>query len=114
MTAPRRAHRRLRRLAVGAIGLAIIGGTLTSVAIATDTLGAGQRWESLVARVDRFLAGPVPDRPTVGTVRVTPPPSATPTPSATAAAGASGGVATPPPTPTPEPARTPVDVDIAS
>ena len=114
MTAPRRAHRRLRRLAVGAIGLAIIGGTLTSVAIATDTLGAGQRWESLVARVDQFLAGPVPDRPTVGTVRVTPPPSATPTPSATAVAGASGAVASPTPTPTPEPARTPIDVDIAT
>ncbi len=59
----------------GVLVLALVGATLGSLAIATDTLGAGQRWESVLARVDRFLAGPVPDRPTVGTVRVTEPPA---------------------------------------
>jgi hypothetical protein len=102
----------------GALVLALVGATLGSLAIATDTLGAGQRWESVLARVDRFLAGPVPDRPTVGTVRVTEPPaspSAAPAATSTPTTGASPDPAsTPAPTPTatPQPIRTPVDITI--
>lgn len=104
----------------GVLVLALVGATLGSLAIATDTLGAGQRWESVLARVDRFLAGPVPDRPTVGTVRVTEPPASpttapTASPDATPTAGASidpGVTPSPTPTPTPEPVRTPVDIAI--
>ena len=79
-------------------------------AVATNAAGLGDRFESLVDRVDRFLAGPVPDRPTLPTVEVTPAPKATPTPRPTAAASTEPG-ATPPPTPTPL-VRTPVDVDM--
>ena len=114
----------LRRLIVGVIVLAILAGATTSVAIATDAFGAGQRWESLVARVDRFLAGPVPDRPTVATVRVTEPPETPASPSPTtepaprSSAGVAGegttpaGTSTPSPTPTPEPERIPVDLQL--
>jgi hypothetical protein len=115
---PRRDHRRLR-LAVGlAVVVAVLGATLGTLAVATDTLGAGQRWESVMARVDRFFRGPVPDRPSVATVRVTEPPaSAEPTlvasPSnATLVPSGSGVVATPAPTPTPEPVREAVDLRI--
>ena len=102
---------RLRRLAAIAVVLSLITATLTSVAIATDAFGAGERWEALLAKVDRFLAGPVPQRHTLSTVRVTAPPSIEPT--------ATPGPATPDasghlPTPTPRPKRVPVDVDIAS
>lgn len=114
-----RRHGRLRRLLIGIVVLAILGGTTMTAAIATDTFGAGQRWESLLARVDRFIAGPVPDRPTVATVRVTEPPEVPdpapqPTPAPTSTAGVAGQTATPvaTPTPTPEPERIPVDVDI--
>jgi hypothetical protein len=117
--APRPRRYRLRRFVVGVVLLAVVGSTLGTFLVATDTFGAGERWQSVLNRVDRFLAGPVPDRPTIGTVRVTEPP-ATPVPTpritpvpATLAPGAS---ATPTPeatpTPTPAPARVPVEVDI--
>lgn len=94
--------------------LAILGGTLATFAIATDTLGAGERWEAVLARVDRFLDGPVPDRETRGTVRVTEPPG-TPSPSATLAPSLEpGATPTSVPTPTPPPKRMPVDVDIVA
>lgn len=114
----RRAPSRLRRFLVGVVGVALVGGTLTSLAIATDTFGAGEMWMRVVNRVERFMAGPVPDRPTIATVKVTEPPPETepPTPeptvvAATAAPGASAA-ATPDPTPTAKPKRKKVDVDI--
>jgi hypothetical protein len=111
-----RPRRRLRRFVAAGLVLALIGATLGSLAIATDTLGAGQRWESVLARVDRFLAGPVPDRPTLGTVRVTEPPvMPTPTPVANESPVTSpdpGTTPAPTPTPTREPVRAPVDVVI--
>jgi hypothetical protein len=102
--------------------VAIVGAALGTVAIATDALGAGQRWESLLARVDRFIAGPVPDRAAPVTVRVTEPPeivapSATPFPTPSLPAvdpGASEPTAAPTPSPTPKPVREPIDVDIAA
>lgn len=114
---------RLRRLLIGIVVLAILGGATMSAAIATDTFGAGQRWEALLARVDRFIAGPVPDRPTVATVRVTEPPedpepTEAPTPAPASSTAVAGQTATPvatpepTPTPTPEPERVPVDVDM--
>lgn len=98
--------------------LAVVGGLLGTLAIATDTLGAGGRWESVVARVDRFLAGPVPTREAPITVRVTEPPTRTaappptPAPSAVDPGGTPGATAAPTPSPTPEPVREPVDLDI--
>lgn len=106
----------------------LVGGTMAVAAVATDTLGAGHRWESLVRRVDRFLAGPVPDRSAPVTVLVTEPPddvpsasvavvaTSSPTSAATSEPGDSASPSvTPPPTatPTPTPERIPIDVDIA-
>lgn len=79
-------------------------------AVATNAAGVGDRFENLLARVDRFIAGPVPDRPTLPTIEVTPAPKATPTARPTARPSTAPG-ATPAPTPTP-PVRSPVDVDI--
>lgn len=117
----RHSRRRFRRFAAAALIVAVAGASVGTLFVATDTLGAGQRWESVLARVDRFLAGPVPDRPTPATVLVTDPPllpSPTTAPSAPSTASAdpsatAGPIATPIPTPTPEPTRAPVDVDIA-
>lgn len=91
-------------------------------AISTDALGAGRLFDRVVAKVDRVLAGPVPDRTAPVTVLVADPPeeSDAPDPSATPAADSSGPIltpvpvpgATPTPTPTPTPRRVPVDVDI--
>ncbi len=112
----RRAHPRLRRFVVGAVLVAVVGASLTTLAIATDTFGAGERWISVLGRVERFLAGPVPDRPTLGTVRVTEPPPSDPpaTPTAAPASQAPGESAPPTPTPTPAPERKPVDFDIVT
>lgn len=94
--------------------LALLAGAAGTWAIATNTFGAGERFESLVARVDRFIAGPVPDRPAPSTILVTEPPATQtpapmPEPSTSLEPGAS---ATPEPTPTPAPVRAAVDVDI--
>jgi hypothetical protein len=110
-----RGRSRSRRLVAGAVVLALVGTSAGALAVATDTFGAGQRWESLLTRVDRFFAGPVPDRP-VTTVRVTEPPilpSPTVAPAPTASL-AVGQTPAPSPTPTPEPVREPVDVDITT
>ena len=107
---------------VGAVAITLVGLAVGSLAIATDALGAGQRWESVVARVERLIAGPVPDRPTVATVRVTEPPaSASPaiSPSPAPTASAEPGTTpvptiapVPTPSPTPEPVRAPVEFAI--
>jgi hypothetical protein len=113
--------RRLRRFVVGIVLLALVGGTLGTFLVATDTFGAGERWQSVLSRVDRFLAGPVPDRPTLGTVLVTEPPETpSPTPVLTPEPATPAPGATPTPTPAPTPAPTPrpkrvaMDVDIVN
>ena len=118
---PRRRRNRILRIGLLAV---LVGAVVATFAVSTDAFGAGHLFERAVARIDRFIAGPVPDRPTDGTVLVTAPPatpepSPTPTTRPTASAepgesGAPGGDPTPLPTPTPPPARTPVDVDIAT
>lgn len=113
-----RRARRFRRYVVGAVLVAFVGALLTTLAIATDTFGAGERWISLMARVERLVAGPVPDRATLKTVRVTEPPEidASPEPTSTMSPLAPGGSvvpsAEPVATPTPRPERKPMDVDI--
>ena len=120
-TRPSRRRRRpsLRLSALVGVLLLTTGG----LAVATDALGAGRLFDRAVAKIDRFIAGPVPDRATVATVLVTPRPAASPTPtpaqpSAPASAGHPGAsaapTATPEPTPEPTPERVPVDVDIAA
>ena len=114
-----RAPSRLRRFLVGAVGICVVGGVLTGAAVATDTFGAGHMWLRVINRVERFMAGPVPDRPTVATVKVTEPPEETqsPTPVPTATPSLKPGdspAPTPEPTPkpTPKPKPKPVDVNI--
>jgi hypothetical protein len=118
----RRARSRLRRFVIAAVVVAILGGSLATVAVATNTFGAGERWLAVINRIERFIAGPVPDRPTRGTVRVTEPPEPTPepTPSPTPTPASLPPEATPAPTPLPTPSPTPrprpvpVDVNLVS
>jgi hypothetical protein len=103
---------RRRRVLIRIVVLALALGVTGSTAIWTDTLGAGDRWQRILDRVDRLIAGPVPDRTSVPTIVVTPrptievtaPPTVPPTraPDATVA---------PTPTVEPTPARLPVDVE---
>jgi hypothetical protein len=124
MTRPDRARPRRQRLVLGAVVVSLVAATLGTAAIATDAFGAGDRWESLVGRVERFIAGPVPDRATRATVRVTDPPvdpTDTPAPTtrpttapALGVTGSASPTAAPDPTatPTPKPKRVPVDIDV--
>jgi hypothetical protein len=107
----------MQRVVVGVAALAVVSGTLATAAIATNTLGAGEKWQHLLDRVDRFMAGPVPDRSTPPTVLVTEPPesiepSITPIP--TPASVPPGATPLPTPTPTPRPQRVAMDVDIVA
>jgi hypothetical protein len=103
MTARRR--RRLgpwRLLFVAALVIAGLG----LGAVATNAFGAGDKFDRLIAKIERFIVGPPPaDRSTRPTVEVTPRPSASPTktPPASLPPGA-----TPTPLPTPIP-RVPAD-----
>jgi hypothetical protein len=125
---PTRRRRRGRLLRI-VVFVALAAGVLGSLVVATDTFGAGDLFDRLVAKVDRFISGPPPDRPGVATIWVTPQPSEPPwTPEPTAAptsdiapppSGSHDPAATPAPTarpkatPTPKPKRVRVDVDIA-
>jgi hypothetical protein len=115
------ARRRRGRASIVSLALLAIlaGAAIGAFAISTDAFGAGHLFERALARIDRLIAGPVPDRPTDGTVLVTvPPPTPEPTPTPTSVPRLSGAASSstpePEPTPTPSPARVPVDVDIAT
>src|SRR4029078_7614846 len=104
---------------VCAVWICVVGSVLTATAVATDTFGAGHMWLRVVNRVERFMAGPVPDRPTGATVKVTEPPEETraPTPHPTPTPSLKPGDSPPPtpeptPKPTPKPKPTPVDVNV--
>jgi len=71
VTSRRRPRR--RTVAIALVLVILLAAVAVSTAIATDTLGAGNLWERAVAKVDRFLAGPVPDRPAPGTILVADP-----------------------------------------
>lgn len=113
-----------RRVVVAAVVLSLVGVLVAGIAVSTDTLGAGDLFERAVARLDRFLAGPVPDRPAPGTIIVETPdeteepdPTATVVPSPSASwtpdgSGVPSLVPVPTATPQPTPARVPVDFDI--
>jgi hypothetical protein len=121
----RRSHRPF--IAVVALGLAAV--LIGVAAIQTNTLGAGHLFDRAVAKVDRLLAGPVPDRSAPVTVVASDDPSDTGSdppeedesgapdaaPSATSS-DASGPAVTPIAAPTataePTPKRVAVDVDV--
>lgn len=85
--------------------------TLGFTTVWTNALGAGDRFDRLMARVQGFI-DPPPDRPTLATVIYTtrPDPTASPTPLPTATTP--GATQLPDPTATPEPIRAPVDVNL--
>ncbi|MBA2718714.1 MAG: hypothetical protein H0U52_05615 [Chloroflexi bacterium] len=108
-------RRRSRAATVAAVVLALglLAGALAAGAVATNTLGAGELFERAIAKIERFIAGPPPDRATLPTVTVTPKP-ASPSPGSTPslpppASGQPPASAGPTPTPIP---RVKVDVDI--
>ena len=110
MTFRRRPSTRARLLRVGLVVI-LLAIPLGAGVVATNTLGAGDRFESVARRVGLFL-NPPPDRP-IDDVLVTPRPSSSPSPTATPFVSLAPGQ-TPPPTPepTPEPSRVPVDVSL--
>ncbi len=121
--------RRVRR-AIAILSIALVVAVIGVGMVSNDVVGTGRLFDRAVAKVDRLLAGPVPERSEPPTILVTDPPDASddgdaedateppPTPDATAAVGGSGpSVTTVPvpaasPTATPKPPRVPVDVDI--
>ena len=115
-----RHHRRrtwLRVVVLAGVAALLLGILL----VATDTFGAGDRFDRLLARVDRFISGPPPDREGVVTVLITAPPSEepSPTPKPTPFVPLAPGLTPSPtpdptPTPTPTPRKVPVDVDIVA
>jgi hypothetical protein len=114
---PFRGRRRRPARALSALIVALLV-AVGGLAVATDALGAGRLFDRAVARIDRILAGPVPDRPTVETVLVTPRPATVP-PSSSVATAKPHGSSQPSAvahtaTPEPTPSRIPVDLDIAA
>lgn len=106
--------RRRTQLISGAAMVVLLGLAAGSSAVAVNAFGAGDRFDHLLARVDRYLAGPPPDRPAPSTVLVTDPEeeesaSPEPTPSPVPSGSLDPG-ATPAPTPeaTPTPTAAPV------
>jgi hypothetical protein len=108
-----RGRSRKKTALIAIVVLGLIGGALGGAAVVTDAFGAGVVYQRFVAKVDRVLAGPPPDRPIDPEVVITPAPaSSSPGPTPTLPPVASGQPRpTPRPTPTPA-ARVAVDVDI--
>ena len=106
-----RPRRRRRGAPWHVVGLAALLALVLGVgAVMTNTFGAGDRFEGLLARIDMVL-DPPPDRSIPPTVDVTPRPMATPTPTPRRSI-APGLTPEPTPSPTPAPVRGPVDVRI--
>ncbi len=108
-----RRRRLLRRGALLVLIALLIAVPLTAGAVWTNALGAGDRFERLLHRIDLIL-DPPPDRPTVATVQVTPrpPPTPSPQPTTTTPPIGSGGTTPLIPTPTASPAPTRAKVDV--
>jgi hypothetical protein len=104
-----RAIRRWWRLGVLVLAVMILFG---GAAVKTNALGAGDRFDRLMARVGVFLH-PAPNRPTLPTVVFTPYPSASASPLATPSPYTSA-TAEPTASPTPRPQREPVDYAIVA
>ncbi|MFI5292317.1 MAG: hypothetical protein ACHQ02_05590, partial [Candidatus Limnocylindrales bacterium] len=108
-----RRRRILKRGALIVLLALLVAVPLTTAAVWTNALGAGDRFEGLLERID-LIVDPPPDRPTVATVQVTPRPVATATPAPATPGGAVDPGTSPPPTPAPTeaPVRQRVDVQL--
>jgi len=107
-----RRRRLIKRGALLVLVAMLVAVPLTAGAVWTNALGAGDRFERLLARID-LIVDPPPDRPTVATVQVTPRPVATSTLAPTASGSPIAGGA-PSPTPSPAPVRRSVDVQLTA
>jgi hypothetical protein len=110
---PRPRRSRTRLFVIGLVAVFLAGSVTAAGAVFTNTLGAGERFASLIERIDLIL-DPPPDRETEPTVDSTPRPIAQATPTATTApASLAPGESAPPTEPaTPAPVRKKVDVRI--
>ena len=101
---PRRtSHSRRLRLVRRALALGLACTVVAAGAVWSDAAGAGRTWQRVLDHVDRFIAGPVPDRSIPPLMVVTPRPTEMPT-----AVPSGEPVATPAPTAV----RLPMDVQI--
>jgi hypothetical protein len=115
----RRPHRRGRLIAVVLAAVVLAGAVTAGGAVYTNAFGAGDRFASLLERID-LIIDPPPDRPTAPTIRMTPrpvaqaTPSPTPSPTPTPTSEPTESVAppTPEPSPTPTPGPKPVTVKV--
>ncbi len=108
-----RRRRLIKRGALLVLVAMLVAVPLTAGAVWTNALGAGDRFDRLLHKID-LIIDPPPDRPTVATVQVTPRPVATSSPVASQAptSGAESPAAGATPAPTPEPVRQAVDVEL--
>jgi len=107
--ATRRRPNLLKRAFLVVLVLAVVGALLSAGAVATNAFGVGDKFETLVGRIERIIWPPPPDRATRPTVTVTPAPARSNPPATPPTTGEGGS---PAPTGTPL-ARTPVDMTIA-
>jgi hypothetical protein len=115
---PRRSHRG-RRIAIALVALVLAGSLTATGAVWANVAGAGDRFASLMERIDLIL-DPPPDRPTAPTIvstprpiaQATPSPSPTPEPATPVPSGQTAAPITPPPTAPPTPRKVAVDVKI--
>ena len=87
-----RRRRLIRRSALLALAAMLVALPLTAGAVWTNALGAGDRFDRLLHKID-LIIDPPPDRPTVATVQITSRPVATATPVASPGPTSGAGVA---------------------
>ena len=111
-----------RVVALVLVAVLLAGSVMAFGAVYTNAFGAGDRFASLLHRID-LIVDPPPDRPTAPTILATPRPIAqaspepSPSPSPTGLPGATPGGPipadpTPTPSPTPTPKKKPVTVRV--
>ncbi|HEY7523619.1 MAG TPA: hypothetical protein VH720_08170 [Candidatus Limnocylindrales bacterium] len=100
------------RIAGMLVLLAAFSGVALGGAVYTNAFGMGERFDHIQDRIERFLAGPPPDRPTHPTVVVAPEDTDEPIEPSPSPSVEPGTSASPPPSPTPPPVRRPVDVNL--
>lgn len=105
--------RRLRKALVATLTFLLLASASGLAAIVTNTLGAGDRFEALLERVE-LIVDPPPDRPIEDAVKYIPPSQVPPTPPIPSRSSLWASSPQPTPTVTAAPVKAPVDVDILS
>ena len=110
-----------RWVALVLVAVLLAGTIMAFGAVYTNTFGAGDRFASLLHRID-LIVDPPPDRPTAPTILATPrpiaqaspepSPSPTPVPASPVGPGTVPATPTPTPTPIPTPEKKPVTVRV--